>query len=301
MQIVFDYLTGVMYIADMGGAMHKRKPKMFVSFSAGRTSGRMTNKLLEEGYAEEFDLIFGFANTGQENEKSLVFADRCDKEWGLNLVWLEAVTHPGRLGCTHRVVTFETASRNGEPFEQMIQKYGIPNKAYPHCTRELKINPILSYLKSQGWKKGAYLRAIGIRADEPKRIRKDAKAEGIIYPLVSPFPMTKPEINEWWAAQSFDLGLEEHQGNCTWCWKKSLRKHVKLYQESPEIFQFPAQMEEKYGLAGHNVDGNPRVFFRSNTSTKGLIQIAQSSAEIRIPSDDPDADSGCSESCEVFA
>jgi len=36
------------------------------------------------------------------------------------------------------LVTFETASRNGEPFEEMIQKYGITNMQSPQCTRNLK-------------------------------------------------------------------------------------------------------------------------------------------------------------------
>jgi len=253
-------------------------------------------KKLKDEYSDQFEMVFGFANTGQEDEKSLVFADRCDREWGLNLVWIEAVVHQGRVGCTHKIVSFEAAARNGQPFEEVIKKYGIPNKAYPHCTRELKLNPIQSYMNSIGW--GSAQKAVGIRVDEPKRIRKNAAEEGLIYPLVTMFPTTKPEILDWWKEQPFDLGLLDHQGNCTWCWKKSLKKHVMLYHENPDIYRFPASMEEMYGLAGHNIDGTKRTFFRENRSTQDIISIAQLLNPPRPQ--DQEEDAGCSESCEVF-
>lgn len=276
------------------------KQRLFVSVSGGRTSGYMAKRLKDE-YSREFEMVFGIANTGQEWEETLLFADRCDKEWGLNLVWLEAVVHHGeKVGTTHREVTFETASRNGEPFEEVIKKYGIPCKAYPHCTRELKLQPIRSYLNSIGWKTGTHLTAVGIRADEPRRIRKDAKKAGIIYPLFDLFPTTKPEINDWWEEQPFNLRLEEHQGNCKWCWKKSTKKLVRIAQESPEVFEFPSRMEEMYGLAGHNVDGTKRVFFRNWMNTKGLLQLAGMSPTEMRPAD-ADEDGGCSESCEAFS
>lgn len=255
---------------------------------------------MKSHYSDKFNMIFLFANTGCEWEETLIFTDRCDREFGLNLVWVEAVVHQNeKRGCSHRVVTFESASRNGEPFEAMITKYGIPNKAYPHCTRELKLNPMRSYTDSIGWATGDYLRAVGIRADEPKRIRQDAAAVGIIYPLAHDFMLTKPEINDWWLQQSFNLNLLEHQGNCKWCWKKSHRKLVTIAKETPQAFNFPMRMEMNYGLSGHNVDGTKRTFFRGHMST---LDILESAAANTIPMLrlDPDEDAGCSESCEPF-
>ncbi len=270
---------------------------LLVSFSGGRTSAFMANRLKRD-YQHAFDMIFVFANTGQEDERTLVFADRCDKEWGLNLVWVEAVVHHDeRKSCTHRIVTFETASRRGEPFEEVIKKYGIPNKAFPHCTRELKRNPIRSYQNSIGWSDA--WTAIGIRKDEPKRILENAMGERVVYPLVNLFPTTKPEILDWWKEQPFDLGLLDHQGNCTWCWKKSLKKHVRLYRESPRIFDFPARMEETYALTGAGqMEGVKRTFFREYRSTKDIITLAQLLNPGRLEFEEGDA--GCSESCEVF-
>lgn len=273
------------------------KKKLLVSFSGGKTSAFMAKKLKDE-YSDIYEMIFVFANTGQEWEETLLFVDRCDREWGLKVVWVEAVVHFGeRKGCSHKIVTFETASRKGEPFEEVIKKYGIPNKSYPHCTRELKLNPICSYAHSLEWKD--YLTAVGIRIDEPKRVRKDALDAGIIYPLVSLFPTDKPQINDWWEDQPFTLNLQEHQGNCAWCWKKVLSKHMKIAKESPQVYEFPARMESTYGLAGHNIDGTKRTFFREHRSTKDIVLLSQLLTPFESKMDQDD-NSGCSESCEAF-
>ena len=68
------------------------KKTMFVSFSGGRTSGYMCHYLIQNK-SDEYDFIFVFANTGLEHEKTLEFVDKCDKHFGLNLVWVEAVVH----------------------------------------------------------------------------------------------------------------------------------------------------------------------------------------------------------------
>lgn len=276
------------------------KPRLFVSVSFGESSCYMAKRIRDE-YSDKYDIVYGFANTGEEWEQTLVFGNRCDKEWGLGAVWLETVVHYGeRIGCTHKVVSFETASRNGEPFEAVIKKYGIPNTPFPHCTRELKLNPMRSYLESIGWAKGTYVSAVGIRADEPKRLRGDAEKAGIVYPLAHWFPMTKPEINDWWYEQPFRLELQPHQGNCKWCWKKSTTKLVRIAQETPEVFEFPARMERDYALVGAGIEeSGPRRFFRKRLTVSNIFELSRlSSPQTHNP--DPDEDSGCSESCEAF-
>lgn len=274
-----------------------QKENLLVSFSGGRSSAYMMKRLWID-YRHIYNMQFVFANTGQENEKTLIFVDRCSQEWGIPITWVEAFVHmKKRVATTFKIVTFETASRKGEPFEEVIKKYGISNKSYPHCTRELKMAPIHTFIKSTGWTN--YWTAIGIRADEPKRVRKDAEAAHMLYPMVGMFPTTKPEIMDFWEDQTFDLGLLEHQGNCTWCWKKSIKKLTRIFNETPEVFEFPARMEEQYGLAGHNVDGAKRTFFRENRSTKDIVTIAQL-LDASHGIERPDEDAGCSESCEVF-
>ena len=163
---------------------------------------------------------------------------------------MEAVVNPNKgAGTKHKVVTFETASRKGEPFEAMIAKYGIPNMKHPHCTRELKQRAIESYAASLGWGKN-YATAIGIRPDEMRRVNPKAMDRKIVYPLVDWFYADKQDVNDWWKEQSFNLELEEHQGNCKWCWKKSFVKHSVLLRENPSQYDFPQRMENDYGYIG---------------------------------------------------
>jgi hypothetical protein len=275
-----------------------------ISFSGGRTSAYMGKRLLDQRQPGD-ELLFIFANTGQEHENTLRFVDACDKAWGLGVVWVEAAVQ-AELGASTkaRVVSFETASRGGEPFEAVIAKYGIPNKAYPTCNRELKLRPIYDYIHHQhGWDRGSYQTAIGIRADEADRMVATAKADGIIYPLIKA-GVRKEQVLAWWARQSFDLDVPEHLGNCTWCWKKSQRKHLTLATDHPEVFDFPARMEALYPFSGAGV--GPRRFFRQGWTTLDIMARAKQPFDSfvdRRRNKDPILDDAgaCSESCDIFA
>ena len=171
---------------------------------------------IKQHWSEIFDLVFGFANTGCEDEDTLRFANEVDRRYGLNLVWLEAVVHPGeRKSSTHRVVTYETASRAGEPFEAAAAKYGLPNKTFLWCTRELKLNAMKSYARSIGWKD--YWTAIGIRTDETRRVSASAQEQRIIYRLVNHRPTDKQDVLAFFEDFEWDLAIPEHHGNCKTC------------------------------------------------------------------------------------
>lgn len=242
--------------------------------------------------------LFIFANTGEEDERTLEFVDRCDREWNLRLVWVEAEINPEKgIGTGHRVVNFETATRGGNLFEAMIAKYGIPNKNYPHCTRELKLHPITSYARHRGWQAGTYRTAIGIRSDEIDRINPNFVEAGLYYPLCDA-KIKKTDVFAFWDKQPFDLQVPEHRGNCVWCWKKSLRKHLTLARETPQVFKFPMRMEEQYGFAGAG-DGR-RVFFRGGTTARELIELSRENFEAFVDPRHLDQNGGCEESCEVF-
>jgi len=285
---------------------------LLISFSGGRTSAYMTYWLLKHKRNDFDEIKVVFANTGQEHEETLKFVDRCDTEFNFNVIWVEAkVFQNERKGTSFNIVDFKTASRNGEPYEDMIKKYGIPNKTHPICTRELKLRPIQAYLKQIGWKKRNYQTALGIRCDEVERISSRCVADKIIYPLIEFIPVDKTFINDWWLNQSFNLFLPEHKGNCTWCWKKSKRKLLTLAAEDPNIFNFPLAMEEKYGYVGAEFSKNneikhkKRVFFRENKSTKDIllesklpfIKFTDKNYQFNIDMDSPN---GCTESCEIF-
>lgn len=273
------------------------KPRLLCSFSGGKTSAFMTKWCLDN-LGDVYDIKTVFANTGEENEKTLTFVNNCDLVFGFNTAWVEAVPMEGRISTKHDLVDFKSASRNGEPFERIISKYGIPNTVFPHCTRELKLNPITSFLVSQGWEKGSYATAIGIRIDEKRRVSKEADVRSIIYPLIDLIPMDKQDIETAIHLWPFKLELMEHQGNCKTCWKKSFKKLYKIAQETPEYFDFNKRMEEKYGRTGAgSLAGDSRVFFRMATPTSKLILAAM---ECVTPPTIPLEDGGCSESCEIY-
>jgi len=271
------------------------KPKLLVSFSGGKTSAYMSH-LIKERWSDKYEIGFVFANTGQEREETLEFIQRCDEHFHLGVVWIEAVVNQEKgKGVRHKVVNFKTASRDGEPFEQAIRKYGIPNAALPQCTSRLKAEPIESYERSIGWKD--CLKAIGIRADESGRLGNNSR---FLYPMARDWMLDKIDVNNFWERMPFNLNLLEHHGNCSWCWRKSDRKLMMLIQESPQLFDFPRRMEKKY--ASHKADKGRRVFFRQERSTDDLFNqynIIASSGEIQMRMFD-DESSGCTESCEPF-
>ena len=275
------------------------KPKLFCSFSGGRTSGYMTY-WIKQNLSQTFDIRYVFANTGQEHEKTLEFVNNCDKQWGLNLVWIEPVVNSGKKGSTHKIVSFETATRDGSLFEEMVKKYGLPNNSFPHCTRELKINPMTSYMRSIGWKKGQYVTAIGIRSDEMDRVDENFEQKLYWYPLIG-LKVTKKFVKDWWSIQGFDLEVPEHLGNCTWCWKKTLRKHLTIAKNHPKFFDVPRYLE-RYKDAG--AGKGERRMFRKNMTVDEIFELSQKPFEEFLDKDpqlDLDLSNGCSESCEVFA
>lgn len=205
--------------------------KIIISFSGGRTSAYMAYKMQFSPEFSEFEKHYVFANTGKELEETLIFADRCDKEFGLNLVYVEAIINPEMgVGCSYKIVDFETADRSGRPFNEMVQKFDIPNKSAPMCTKELKERPMGKWAKKTIEKD--YVWAIGMRIDERKRQKFTPNK---IYPLITTWPTNERMVRDFWNRMPFDLGLKDYQGNCDLCWKKSLMKRLTIISENPSI------------------------------------------------------------------
>lgn len=286
---------------EPGSDLRKR---LLVSFSGGKTSARMT-ELLVRDYARLWDeIVVAFMNTGDEHEKTLEYVRNIGLYYGIEIVWIEADVDPEiGQGTGHKIVSFETASRRQEPFERVIEKYGIPNNQYPHCTRELKQVPLTRYLRSIGWNAHTYNTAIGIRADELDRISpKWIREAGAIYPLID-LGIRKSDILAWDLNHPVRLGIPEHWGNCRFCWKKSFRKLATITNELPDAPMFFARMEIEHKDSGRG-DGDRR-FFRGRKTVPDIIAMA------RDPKFEPfvdgfqygdaEMDSGmsCGESCEI--
>jgi 3'-phosphoadenosine 5'-phosphosulfate sulfotransferase (PAPS reductase)/FAD synthetase len=228
-----------------------------ISFSGGRTSAYMLWRVLQANKGLPEEALVCFANTGKEEKATLEFVRDCEKNWGVEIHWLEY-----RPGKQFERVTFETASRNGEPFEDLIkERKMLPNVRARFCTQELKIDTMIRYLKSIGFNE--YCKMIGIRADEQRRVAKmkpRIAAETPVMPLAQA-GVTKAEVLDFWASQPFDLKLpvingETIGGNCDLCFLKSLPKILTLISQKPERAIWWAKMESLDEVPNNGGDGN---------------------------------------------
>jgi hypothetical protein len=245
------------------------KKLLVCTFSGGRTSAFMGQFLLNYPKYKDFDKVFIFANTGKENPKTLEFVNKCDKEWNLGVVWLEAdVQKEKGVGTTYKVVDYETASRMGKPFEDMLNKYPMPTAMASNCTRELKLAPINKYVKSLGYDE--VYTAMGIRKDEEHRRSNFADRDNLIYPLMDDIQVDSKFIRYWWDKQSFDLELKDYEGNCDLCFKKSNRKKLTILKENPEVGEWWMEMEQK-----HSTESIPRFDLRTHHKIEDLIEMSK--------------------------
>lgn len=228
-----------------------------ISFSGGRTSAYMLWRVLQaHGGKLPPEAIVCFANTGKEDEATLRFVRDCSERWGVEIHWLEFRDNEQKF----ERVTFETASRNWEPFEALIRKRKfLPNPIARFCTVELKVRTIHRYLKSIGIEQADNM--IGIRADEQRRLAKVANNDyGNDWPKVAPLGpagVTKEHVGAFWRSQPFDLelpnlnGVTKH-GNCDLFFLKGAQQVVSLISEKPERAVWWAKMEtlvQSSGLA----------------------------------------------------
>jgi 3'-phosphoadenosine 5'-phosphosulfate sulfotransferase (PAPS reductase)/FAD synthetase len=223
-----------------------------ISFSGGRTSAYMLWRVLQSNGGLPPEAIVAFANTGKEEEATLRFVRDCSERWNVPITWVEYRTDkPG-----FAIVDFDTASRNGEPFEALIKKRNyLPNVFARFCTVELKIRAMHKYLGSLGWKDGdGWDQMIGIRADEQRRVAKirarpspETNKETMIMPLADA-AVTVADVERFWSQQSFRLELASHNGrtyagNCDLCFLKPVHMIKSLIAAAPEKAIWWAKME----------------------------------------------------------
>lgn len=198
------------------------KGPALISFSGGRTSAYMLHEIIQaHGGTLPDDVKVAFANTGKEREETLRFVHECGARWGVKVHWLEWRPMPVRF----EEVGLNSASRNGEPFDGLIALRGrLPNPLQRFCSRELKVEPIKAFCRSLGWERWANV--IGLRYDEGMRVmRKLEENDKAGHRWKSAMPLSKAKVTRrdvmnFWAAQSFDLGIKSHEGNCDLCFLK---------------------------------------------------------------------------------
>lgn len=233
-----------------------------LSFSGGRSSGYLLNKVLEA-----FDWVMPdhikvyFANTGKEMEQTLKFVKDCQDKWDVPITWVELAGAECEIKKTGRKYTygtkevdFETASRKGEPFDHLLSvRNYLPSPVQRFCTSELKIRRIVEHANYHGIEHDFHI--VGIRADERRRAAKilaGDKDEGHIriIPLYDA-GVTKEEVGDFWKNQDFDLELPNNNGttdwgNCDLCMLKGMKKKLSIIREQPELADWWIEKEEQY-------------------------------------------------------
>lgn len=243
-----------------------------IAFSGGRTSAYMLHKILEANGDLPERVMVSFQNTGREMTETLDFVQECGERWGVRIVWLEYRAEKPRF----EVVSHNSASRNGEPFEALIRKRKfLPNQVARFCTAEMKVHASTRYARSLGWDR--WVKAVGIRADEGRRIPENRPRERFTlwHPLFAA-GVTKRHVQTFWNSQPFDLRLPNVGGNC-WlgncdgCFLKSEANLAALARDYPERHQWWEDME---ALAQSLSSGNGGTF-RPNYSRKQMREMVE--------------------------
>jgi 3'-phosphoadenosine 5'-phosphosulfate sulfotransferase (PAPS reductase)/FAD synthetase len=208
----------------------------------------MLKKVLEAGGGQLPDqAIVCFANTGKEDAATLQFVHDCETNWNVKINWLEFLPDNPK----YKIVDFSTASRNGEPFEQLINKKKyLPNTFARFCTTELKIIPIERFMASLGYED--FVTFVGIRADEPRRVAKMKNNKSIKETPLATDKVTTKDVLDFWDNQSFNLQTVTVNGNsllsnCDLCFLKKANHLVSLIRDNPNRAIWWAEQEKIIG------------------------------------------------------
>jgi 3'-phosphoadenosine 5'-phosphosulfate sulfotransferase (PAPS reductase)/FAD synthetase len=260
-----------------------------ISFSGGRTSGFMLRKILDRGLQPDVHVVY--SNTGKEDNRTLDFVHAVDVGWHAHVRWIEyrrrhlpvyksaeaaavaarirerfglrfeAPLRAGEKEAGFVEVDYRTAARTTDtpserhPFMNLLGCSGMPNPSMRLCTTELKVRIMKRFMLSLGY--DHWVNVVGLRADEPERVRKLSVAPPERWENVMPLAaagIVEKDVHAFWKSQPFDLALPidpvlgTYEGNCDLCMLKGDPKKVRILRERPEVGAWWAAVEEAAGL-----------------------------------------------------
>lgn len=241
------------------------KEPTIISFSGGRTSAYLLYQIIQAHGGELPDYVYPvFANTGKEMPQTLDFIKDCEEHWGCKIYWMELshIIEDGK-GPTekdrkwmfkYKETDYKNCSRNGEPFEIVINHYNkLPNATNRFCTYLLKQRAITWFERINGLKNPDQV--LGLRYDEPRRvhniINKNNKYQDKLCPLYTE-KVTQETIKNFWDSSNFDLKLVARNGhtilgNCDMCFLKGKKQTMDIMRSRPELSDWWIEQETRTG------------------------------------------------------
>jgi len=272
-----------------------------VSFSGGRTSAHLVY-LKNQERLKGADIHFLFMDTGAEHPATYQFIRDVVSHWDIPLICLRVVVNPvlGK-GNSYRVVPLDEIGPDLQPMRDICKKYGTPYVHGAFCTRTMKMEVFERYCRDV-FGKGNYHTWIGIRSDEPKRLKQ---RDGVSY-LAEISDFEKQDVISWWKKQPFDLGIPEHLGNCVFCIKKGINKLALAARDEPEMAERFWQLvtDPSVRVVERRQQEN-KIMYRGNNSLESVIALfADHSREeiaATIRNTGGEESGSCTESCEAFS
>ncbi len=186
---------------------------LIAGISGGKDSTAMVLRMAELGW--DFDMLT--TPTGNELPEVYVHMDR--------------VVH-----ATSKILRKVPAPT----LHEMIEKYrALPNARMRWCTRAIKIEPCVAYLRRQVLDGKNPVLCIGLRADEPAR-------EGLYDEMIAMrFPLrewgwTKRDVIDYCRARGFET---PKRTDCMFCYAQRLREWWQLWFKHPDLYAEAEELE----------------------------------------------------------
>jgi 3'-phosphoadenosine 5'-phosphosulfate sulfotransferase (PAPS reductase)/FAD synthetase len=259
-------------------------PPVLISLSGGRTSAYMLWLFIQaHGGRLPAGYRVSFQNTGKEREQTLEFVRDIEVNWEIPVTWLEYVANHNGKHWEHgfKIISFDTASRKGEPFAKLIETQRcVPNRAWRFCTKHLKVLTSAKWMRSVGVT-GGY-NAIGIRFDEPKRwAGKTIGRWERVTPLID-LGITKQHVLAFWNTMPFNLNLPDGDGNCDLCFLKGRDQLQRTANAEPERIGW---WDEQEHLTQIRVGSNELTTFRKGESYRDFLTVESERDDIEATED----------------
>ncbi len=272
-----------------------------ISLSGGRSSGVLVHEMEKKRKIENIIVKYIFMDTGAEHPKTYEFIRKIVEHYGIDLICIRAKTHPEHgVGNTYEVVSIDDIGCDLKPWRDHVKKYGLPSIKAPQCTDRMKVIPYEKYCNDH-FGKGNYMTWLGIRADEPKRLKP---RKGVSY-LANISDFDKQDVLDFWKRQPFDLEIPEHLGNCAFCIKKGSNKIALAARDEPQLATDFINLLDLKNVRQDGPDAmRNNKMYRGRQSLQMIIDshshMSRDEIASTIRSMRRDESNSCSESCEII-